>query len=255
MNKIIPGKEVILLSDESMKVVEDLIANPPTPSAKLRELMNRPQRAKISDVLFLNPVPKHDNDDRTFMSIVKDRRGGTGHMSLSVLAPADPSYKPLLDVGVPIAMAQKLNLQLMVEHLMTDREGSFKDAIKEMAGRIKLNRGNWCAEVSKPMKPGAKVWGERIEGYMQLAVYQNFLKQGLYEHAAFKRMQELKEDIKFYADALNRDIEIKNEGDKIHWLTWGTLTLHVVSPFLDRGVVDHSKIVFFYETKAKLNLS
>lgn len=251
MDKIIPGKEVILLSEESMKVVEDAIANPPTPSAKLRELMNRPRRAQVQDI-FINPVPKNENDDRTFMSIIKDRRGGTGGLTLT---PAEPSYKNLMDVGVPEAMAQKLTLQQMADHFMEDRMGSFKDAINEMSDRIKLNRGNWCREVSRPIRPDSKVWGERIEGYMQLAVYQNFIKQGLYEHAAFKRMQELKEDIKFYADALNRDIEIKNQGDKIHWLTWGTLTLRVVSPFLDRGVVDHSKIVFFYETKAKLNLS
>lgn len=254
MDKIIPGKEVILLSEESMKVVEDAIANPPAPSAKLRELMNRPRRAQVQDI-FINPVPKHENDSRTMMSIIKARQGGTGRMSLNMIAATEPTYKNLMDVGVPEAMAQKLTLQRMAEHFMEDRMGSFKDAINEMSDRIKLNRGNWCREVSRPIKPDSKVWGERIEGYMQLAVYQNFIKQGLYEHAAFKRMQELKEDIKFYADALNRDIEIKNEGDKIHWLTWGTLTLHVVGPFLDRGVVDHSKIVFFYETKAKLNLS
>lgn len=254
MDKIIPGKEVILLSEESMKVVEEAIANPPAPSDKLRELMNRPQRAKISPEIFLNPVPKSENDSRTFMSIVKGRQGGTGRVSLNMLAATEPTYKSLMDVGVPETMAQKLNLQLLAEHFMKDRKGSFKDLINEMAARIKLRHGNWCMEI-RPPKPNTQVFISNLEGYLQLAVYRSHVATGMYEFGAWRRMNEMKEDIKFYADAIIRDIEFKNKDDKYHWLTYGTLVRNVVVPLLQTGVVDHSKIVFFYETKAKLNLS
>lgn len=254
MDKIIPGKKVILLSEESMKVVEDAIANPPAPTAKLREVINRNKRPDHVMDFFLNPIPKHENDSRTMMQIIKGRQGGTGRVSLNMLVATESTYKSLMDVGVPETMAQKLNLQLMAEHFMKDRKGSFKDLVNEMASRIKLQRGNWCMEI-RPPKPNTQMFVSNLEAYMQLAVYRSHVVIGMHEFGAWRRMNEMKEDIKFYSDAIIRDIEFKNKGDEYHWLTYGTLLRNVIVPLLQTGVVDHSKIVFFYDTKTKLNLS
>lgn len=255
MDKIIPGKEVILLSDESMKVVEDLIANPPAPSAKLRELMNRPQRAKISDDLFLNPVKSDPgNPDLIKLQILKGREGGVSRGQLYMMQSTEPSYKCLMDVGVPEAAAISLYFKLMAKHFAEDSAGSLKQAAEQLALDIRLAKGNWCKFMTRH-KPNTHIYMDRLLSYMQYGVYLYYLDLGMYEHGAFKRMQELKEDIEFYAIAIERDVKMKNGTDKMHWLSFGTMIVNVIRPLCETGLVDHSKIVFFYETRARLNLS
>lgn len=253
-SKSIPGNERIILSEESMKVVEDAIANPPAPTAKLRELMDRRRLQTPTERrnLHIRHNPYRSGGD-TRMQIVKGRQPHPGMIQFEGIPVTRPPFENLIDLDVPPAMARNFYMDAVFDNAFFSGDKP-KEVIERLERDIKLSGGNWCKFYKIP-KPDIKLWDDRIEGYMQFAIYRTFVTQGVLELPAFRRMKEMEEDIRFYADAIVRDLKLKNEGDKYHWLTTGILKCNVVDPLLETGIVDHSKIVFFYEAKPKFNVS
>lgn len=243
----------ITLSEESMKVVEDAIANPPAPTAKLRELMGRRRLQPTTEEIFTSVLTPPDRAGSTRMQILKGREPHPGMAQFEGIPVTRPPFENLIDMGVPPAMARNFYMDAVFDNAFFSGDKP-KEVIEKLERDIKLAGGNWCKFYKIP-KPDIKVWDDRVEGYMQFAIYRAFVTQCVLELPAFRRMKEMEEDIRFYADAIVRDLRLKNEGDKYHWLTTGILKCNVVDPLLETGIIDHSKIIFFYEVKPKFNVS
>lgn len=162
--------------------------------------------------------------------------------------PPTRAHQPLVDIGVPESMALKLHLILLTKQLSDSQSVSIPQAISDTVTRIKINGGNWCSEITKIIRPDTKLFGGLIEGliegHMQLAVYRRLALNTPDTLTAFKQMQTHKDDIKFFADAIEQYIKNKDQGVNSNWISWDTLDRVVVTQLLDTGLVDHSTIEF-----------